>query len=100
MTYNFPDHERGDTFKGVGFELIVNGVAKSLAGATIIMTIAGKEYSTTNGSLVVTDAPSGKFEFKEQIVSMSPKTHYYEIVFYFSDGSVKTYIEGTWKITA
>lgn len=95
MTYNFPDHERGDTFKGVGFELLVNGVAKSLLGATIVMTIAGKEYSTTNGGLVITDAAAGKFDFKEQIVSMSCKTHSYEIVFYFADGSVKTYIEGT-----
>ena len=98
QTYDFPDHERGTTFEGVQFELIVNGVVKSLVGAVINMDIADKVFSTITGELLVTDAAGGKFQFKKQIVSISPKNHPYEITFTFSDGSIKTYIEGYWKI--
>jgi hypothetical protein len=96
--YNFPDHERGTTFGGVSFELLVNGVPKSLAGAKIEMAIAGKVFSTVTGELIITDAAGGKFEFKKQIVTLSPKNHHYEITYTFSDGEVKTYIEGYWQI--
>lgn len=98
-TYDFPDHERGTTFAGVAFELIVNAVAKSLAGAKIEMAIAGKIFSTVTGELEITDAPGGKFAFKSQVITLSPHNHHYEITFTFSDGSVKMYISGNWHIT-
>ena len=102
-TYDFPDHESGDTFEGVTFTVLVNGVALNLTSATIVGTFNanGKKYtaSTTNGELTITNAAGGIFTFDKQIVSYCPATYSYEMVFTLSDGSVKTYIDGTWKIT-
>jgi hypothetical protein len=99
QTYDFPDHERGTTFDGVSFELLVNGVAKSLANAKIEMAIAGKVFSTVTGELTITDAVSGKFQFNPQVITLSPHNHHYEITITFSNGSVKMYISGNWHIT-
>jgi hypothetical protein len=98
-TYNFPDHERSTTFGGLQFELIINGSPRSLVGAIINMKIAGKIFSTSTGELILSDAINGKFQFKEQIITLSPKTHSYEFEFIFSDGTIKTYQKGTWRIT-
>ena len=97
-TYDFPDHERGTTFNGVQFQLIINGIAKPLTGAVINMQIAGRVFSTSSGELVFSDAVNGKFQFKKQVVTLSPKTHDYEMEFIFSDGDIKVYQKGTWKI--
>ena len=99
MKYDFPTHEKGDTFNGVQFELMINGVEKDLTDVIINMTVNKKVFSTVTGELLITDALLGKFQFKKQIVTMPPKNYNYEIVFIFPNGDVKTYIEGTWKIT-
>ena len=111
MTYNFPDHENGNTFNGVQFELLVNDVAKSLVGATIVMTCGDKIFSTVTEEIDINDGAAGKFQFIKQIVTFpsvaSPYPPYtlpsytypYEITITFADGDIKTYIEGTWKIT-
>ena len=99
QTYTMPEHESGDTFSGVEFTLTVNDVVKDLTSATITMTIAGAGTLLTGSGITITDATNGVFEIDEQVISYTPHTYDYEITFIFSDGSVKTYIEGTWKIT-
>jgi hypothetical protein len=96
--YNFPDHKSGDTFGGVQFELLVNGSAKSLVGAIINMTVAGETLSSSTGEIVISDAAGGKFNVKSQIIDFTPDNYAYEIVIIFSDGSIKTYIDGWWRI--
>jgi hypothetical protein len=98
QTYNFPDHKRGTTFNGVQFELIINGVAKNLTGTVINMNIAGKVFSNTTGEIVFSDITNGKFQFKAQVINLSPKTHNYSIKFIFPDGKSKIYLKGNWKI--
>jgi hypothetical protein len=98
QTYNFPDHKRGTTFNGVQFELIVNGVAKDLTNCIISMSITGKIFSNTTGEIVFSDAVNGKFQFKPQVVNLSPKTHSYQVKFIFPDGKSKIYLKGNWKI--
>jgi hypothetical protein len=98
MKYNFPDHKSGDTFAGVQFELLVNGTAKDLTGASIVMPINDTTYSTTGGHIVISDPTEGKFQFAEQIVSLDPGSYPYEITITFADASVKTYIDGYWRI--
>ena len=98
-SYNFPDHKSGDTFAGVQFEILVNTVAANLVGSTINMEINGTlTYSTSTGELVLSDPSNGKFQFAEQIIDLVPGNYYYEITITFADLSVKTYIEGYWRI--
>jgi hypothetical protein len=96
--YNFPDHKSGDTFGGVQFELLVNGSAKNLVGASIVMEIGDTTFSTDGGEIVISDGAAGKFQFASQIVRLEPAGYSYEIIITFSDKSVKTYIDGFWRI--
>lgn len=118
MTYNFPDHENGNTFNGVQFGLLIDSVDKSIAGATIVMTCmtptGDRVFSTDTGEIEIIETGAvdiGKFQFIKQIVTFLPVksayppytltsyTYPYEITITFSNGDIKTYIEGTWKIT-
>ena len=101
-TINLPTAEYGDTFSGWERILEVNDVAKDLTGATIVLTLSdggGSLTSVDSGGISITGDTSGKFTIDEQVITFIPRTYHYEIKFTFSDGSIKTYIEGTWKIT-
>jgi len=104
-TYNFPEHTNGDTFSGVTFEVLVNDSALNLTDADITMQLkesaGGKsraEFSVANNKLEITDATAGKFSFKEQIISICPKTYVYDIEILLPNGEKRTYIKGSWKI--
>jgi hypothetical protein len=99
QTYNIKTHKSGDTFPGVQFQLAINGSNKSLDGAVINMKVGIKLFSTSNNAIAITDASSGIFQFKEQIINLNPGTYKYTIQFIFPDGKKKTYITGTWVIT-
>ena len=101
-TVTLPTAERGDTFSGYQFTLEVNGAAKDLTDAIIVLTLDkgfGSLSTVDSGGLTITDATNGIFTIDEQIINFAARTHNYEITFTFSDGDVKTYIEGTWQIT-
>ena len=102
--YNFPNHESGDTFPGVTFTVNVNSTPLDLADSDIIATFqhtisADVSYilSVGNGRLIIDDN-DGIFSLIEQIIEFIPGLYSYEITFQLSDGSIKTYIQGTWKI--
>ena len=100
-TYNFPECTIDETFEGVEFQLIVNGVPKNLTGAIINMIITAGDviiFSTTSGELVVTDAINARFTVKKQIITLPVGTNSYRMKFIFPNGDVKTYIKGTWPI--
>lgn len=102
-TYDFPDHEKGDTFEGVTFIMLINGVALDLTGAVIQAKFwkNGNAYtlSTTTGELTITDPAAGTFTFDKQIINFDAGNYCYEMMFTLASGDVKTYIKGTWKIT-
>lgn len=100
-TVTLPTAERGDTFSGYEITLTVNGSAKDLTDAVITLTLAGGygELRTGNGITIITPA-SGVFQIDKQVINFAAKTHEYEIKFEFADGDIKTYIEGTWRITS
>jgi hypothetical protein len=99
MTYTFPDHPTGTTFNGVAFQLLINSVAKSLSGAVITMRIGNTIFSTDTGELVITDAANGRFQLARQIINLPVRNYPYRFTFLFSNGDIKEYLTGTWKIT-
>ena len=105
MKYNFPQHINGDTFNGVTFTVSVNAVPLNLTDATIKMqarTQSGAlalELTTTDNEIEITTPLSGIFSIKEQIITVTdPAKFNYDIQITLSDGTIKTYIEGTWQI--
>lgn len=109
MTYTIPAHESGDTFEGITFTVEVNGVALDLLGATILATfilqtnkrIIHTLNSGAGGGLTIVDSSpaSGIFYLDKQIINWRSGVYDYEIKFTLADGTVKTYIVGTWEIT-
>ena len=106
MEYNFQDHINGDTFDGVSITTTLNGTPLDLTGASITMNMYMNRgdspivFSTANGKIaIIGDPVDGKIEFKKQVVSVvSPAQYFYQMIFTLSDGTVKTYLEGTWNI--
>jgi hypothetical protein len=102
--FNFPDHVKGDTFDGVLFTVKVNTVALDLTSAHIDMDlrleplgIVAKTFSEGAG-ITITDASNGKFRIDSQIIDISAGLYYYDIEITLSNGVVKTYVGGRWKI--
>jgi|WetSurMetagenome_2_1015567.scaffolds.fasta_scaffold283618_2 hypothetical protein len=103
--YDFPDTVKNDTFEGVVFTVTVNTVALNLTNASIKMQLRNPdnyylalELSTDNLKIEITNAMAGIFSIVKQIVIIPAMTYIYDIQITLGDGSVKTYIAGTWKI--
>jgi hypothetical protein len=107
-TYNFPTHKKGDTMREVVFTVTVNAVALNLTGASIRMDLRSQEkallqrfttHATIDPGLTITNATAGQFKFNQQTVDVKAGTHDYDIEFALADGTIVTYITGTWTIT-
>lgn len=101
-------HIKGDTFEEVAFQLNVNGSAASLTGAVIKMQLR-KNYTDTTAALsltsvgsagiTITNASAGQFKINKQIIDIEVYNYVYDIQITFSNGEVKTYIQGGFNIT-
>lgn len=105
QTYNIPDQYKGDTFKGLTFEVIVNNVAKNLTNTEIKIefrrdgkTGAQAKILTVGNGITKTDATAGKFSIDAFVVNLAAGVYYYDVQF-IDAGVIKTYIQGTWTIT-
>lgn len=104
--YDFPDHIKGDSFSGQRFTILVNGVPLNLTNATIKMDLRGQanlatyalRFMTSDNTIQIVDAANGVFEVRPRIIDIAPKTYFYDIEITLQDGTVKTYISGTWNI--
>ncbi len=98
-------HRTGNTFDAVPFEIKMNSVAVDLTGATIVMPLKKEQGGTTiklltiGSGITVTNAVLGQFKIDKQIIDLAPFNYFYDIIFTFSDATVKTYISGYFNIT-
>lgn len=104
MTYNFPDHKKGDTFNGVQFTVLVNNVAFNIVNAEIKLKLRKTAQANpvktmaVGTGITITNGASGVFKVDEQIIDIEAATYLYDIQIKTVGGVVKTYISGTWKI--
>jgi hypothetical protein len=98
------DIHRGDTFNGLAYEVLVNGVAKDLTSTVIICEFrrggrTGNVAKTLKvGSGFTKTLPlSGHFTMDAFIVDWEPDTYYYDVKF-VDGGVVKTYTGGSIKV--
>lgn len=104
-TQNFKDVFRGDSFGEKDITMLNGTTPIDLTGVLIkcqfrlgskIGTVA-KEVSETNG-IIIYDPTNGKFKFEDFIVDWTAGTYFYDVQFTFTNGKVKTYIEGFFKV--
>ena len=99
QTYNFPNHQSGDTFLGVNFALLTGTDPMNLAGAKIEFAfVKARKLSTLTGEVEITNAAGGLFRVKSQIIAWQPRTYQYEMKITFANGTVRTYLSGSWLI--
>jgi hypothetical protein len=105
MALNF-SHIKGDTFEAVNFAVVKNTVALSLTGAVIKMQLK-KECngvailaltSVASAGLTITNAAGGLFKINQQIINIAEFNYIYDIQITFSDGTVKTWVEGNFVV--
>lgn len=107
-TYNIPDHRRGDTWDGISSIIITsNNQPIDLTSAVIKMQLredvdapAVFTLTTTDSTIVVTNALQGTFTIPPILVDISFGKYLYDIQITFANGVVKTYVAGNWKIVA
>ena len=99
--YNLPDIVRTDTFEAEQFQIVIDGAALDLTGATIEAVFAKdkkrgqrvKSISVGSG-ITVTDAANGTFEFDAFDLNWSAGVYYYDIQI-TKDSVITTYVVGT-----
>ena len=100
-------HIKGDTFEAVNFQMLVNTIPLNLTGATLRMQLR-KEYggvvflsltSVASAGITITTAASGLFRINKQIINIDAANYIYDIELIKADGTVKTYISGSFSIT-
>ena len=105
MSLNF-SHIQGDTFEEVNFAVVKNSVALNLTGAVIKMQLK-KECggvpilsftSVASAGLTITNAVGGLFKINKQIINIPEFNYLYDIEITFSDGTVKTWVEGNFVV--
>jgi hypothetical protein len=108
MTYNISSHRRGDTWDGINsITISVNGSPINLTGATVKMEFrqsldspVALTLSTTNNSILITNAVGGVIQIPAKKIEIPFAKYLYDLQVTFSNGVVKTYMSGTWEITA
>ena len=106
MLYNFPNHIKGDTYGGTSFTITVNTIPLDLTGASIKMSLKSNkstsksdlDLTTANNRIKIVTAASGIFQVPSQVIDLPAGLYYYDIQITLANKSVKTYIEGQWKI--
>jgi hypothetical protein len=101
------DRIKNDTFESVEFEYNDNvGNPMDLTGVTVKVQFRNsskkghvvKSIDTTSG-ITMTDAVNGKFEIdKFTPVDFEVGNYYYDVETTFTNGDIKTYVGGTFKV--
>ena len=104
-TYAIPSVVKGDTFEGVTFSITVNGTVLDLTNASIKMDlrliptgILAKRFILGSGLTIVTPPTNGTFTIDKQVIDLPANTYDYDIEITSADGSINTWITGTWQI--
>jgi hypothetical protein len=89
----------GDTCEEVNFTVTIDAVPLDLTDAKIVLSTNPNGINLSTGAgLTITDGPAGQFRIDAQVITAAPANYAYFIKFFLADGTVKTYITGTWSI--
>jgi len=108
MTYNFPNHISGDTFKGISaISLLENGSPIDLTDCSIyiqfrsVFNLASPvvfEFSSDEGTIGVVFPTSGVISIPQQKIDVPAGEYDYDLLVMFPNGYAKTYLKGKFKI--
>lgn len=105
-TYNFPNHTKGDTFKGLSsLTITINSQAPTttLASAKLQLrkTPLGKvflELSSEDDTIIIEDSAAWEISIPKILIDIPPYAYFYDLQTIDENGDVSTYLKGTWTI--
>ena len=105
--YNIKDQYKNDTFDGVRYTLIDIDAQTPINLTDVTIKIqfrysskvgkVQKEITEADG-ITIEDAVNGIFKIDPFIIDWAVNTYYYDIEITFTNGVVKTYVQGTLKV--
>lgn len=95
-------HTSGDTWRGLTLTLSVNGAPLNLTGASVKMQMrkapsdstAAYTWSTTDGSIVITNPTAGALTINKRNISGTNSLHF-DVQVTAQNGDVRTMVRGT-----
>jgi hypothetical protein len=103
-TFNFKPQYKGNTFNGVQLSFSSDDAPINLSKAFIQMQLktslnasSSKDFSNGNG-ITVTDAEGGVINIDKFLVDLAPARYLYDLKITFQDGTVRTYLTGTFDV--
>jgi len=105
--YCLPSILTGDTFPGLTVDSItINGAAPTSALASVRMDFrtapaaTSADLSLSNGSgITIDDAANYGFTVDAFDVALDPALYYFDIETTDADGTIRTYLKGTWQVS-
>lgn len=99
--FNFPPHKKGDTVENINFDVLINNDIPPYSITLVKVELRRedkiwKRYTSNDDSITL--YPPNNFVIESHILDIPAGEYDYDIEITYSDGSVKTYIKGVWKI--
>lgn len=107
MTYNIPNHRRGDTWAGISsITILVSSTPVNLTNSVVKMEFrqsidspVALTLTTANSSIVLSGAPTnGTIQIPPIKIEIPFAKYLYDLQVTYPNGVVKTYMSGTWTI--
>lgn len=106
LTFTIPAHRRGDTWGGINSIVIsTDGTPVNLSGSSIKMQFREDidapvilEFSTENSIISLIENLEGALCINPTIIDIPYGVYRYDLQVTYPNGTVKTYINGTWEI--
>jgi hypothetical protein len=105
MTYTITPHKRGDTWDGISsISFNVNGVPINLTNANVAIEFRqNMDYPVAlrlevGDGIEIVNPSTGTIRILPRIIQMPPGKYLYDLQIVFSDGTIKTYMSGSWEI--
>lgn len=99
ISYNLPEHIKGDTFLGV--RILFTGV--DLTGSSAILHVKKSALSSPtliltygNGLTIISDT---EMQIDKQIIDIQAGVYLYDLQITYSNGDIFTEVGGSWPIT-
>jgi hypothetical protein len=104
MTYTIPPHRRGDTWDGINsISISINSAPVVLSGAEVKIEFrqsldapVAMTFSTSTSTIQILNANT--IRILPIKIEVPFAKYYYDLQVTYPNGTVKTYMEGTWEI--
>lgn len=99
-TLNFTT-KRGDTFKQVDFQIVINEVPLDLTDGDVIIQLRKQPGGVIafEPTITIFDPTNGEFCIDEQIINIEACNYKYDIQVTTESGEVNTWVSGLFTIT-